>query len=273
MLYLNGNALHSPQLTIFPDNTSQVWKLEGFPFDGEKIHIEWDFDREGEFLHLAQLVKLLKDDCEPSEITLEITYLPYARQDKPISNTMTFALRAFAPLLNSLKFDEVIIHDPHSELALRLIENSKAVYPTKLVEQVAQSMDKNGNLTIFCYPDKGALTKYSKVYEQSYRPHIYGEKVRDQATGNILSYQLFGTCVDRNVLIVDDICDGGATFKLLAKDLLSAGAKEVNLFVTHGIFSRGIKTLLDSGIKRVFTAKGEAFNGPDGITVYNRWED
>jgi phosphoribosylpyrophosphate synthetase len=43
----------------------------------------------------------------------------------------------------------------------------------------------------------------------------------------------------------------------LAKDLLAAGAKSVVLFVTHGIFSKGTRTLFESGISRVFTQDGE----------------
>ena len=59
------------------------------------------------------------------------------------------------------------------------------------------------------------------------------------------------------------------TFKLLAKDLLAAGAKEVNLFVTHGIFSKGLRTLRNSGINRIFTKDGEASEVQDRI-IYGR---
>jgi ribose-phosphate pyrophosphokinase len=51
-------------------------------------------------------------------------------------------------------------------------------------------------------------------------------------------------------LIVDDICDGGATFVALARKLREAGAIEVSLFVTHGIFSKG-KDL--EGIDNIYT--------------------
>ena len=47
----------------------------------------------------------------------------------------------------------------------------------------------------------------------------------------------------RNCLIVDDICDGGGTFIPLAKKLKNAGAKTVTLYVTHGIFSKGLDPL------------------------------
>ncbi len=246
MIYLNGQPL---PVTHFPDNTSQVWKLPEETLSNKEIaRVKWQFATEGEFMHLAQLKDLL--DSHGISAVLEITYLPYGRQDKPISNTATFGLHTFARLLNSLNFLAVFCNDPHSDFGRLAINNFRPVYPIK---QVSAAVKENG-IDLVCYPDKGALTKYTKVYSL---PHIYGEKVRDQLTGNITSYQLVGDPSGKNVLILDDICDGGATFKLLAKDLLAAGAKSVVLFVTHGIFSKGTRTLFDSGISRVFTQDGE----------------
>jgi len=79
------------------------------------------------------------------------------------------------------------------------------------------------------------------VYESLYRPHIYGEKVRDQLTGNITSYKVIGDPAGKNVLIVDDICDGGMTFKLLAKDLLARVRRVYRYSLPMGFFSKGLK--------------------------------
>lgn len=256
MIYLNGNPL---PVTLFPDNTSQVWKLPEHIFDADSnwVHIVWRFEHEGEFMHVAQLKGLL--DQYGILASLRLPYLPYGRQDKEISNDSTFALRTFAKLLNTLSFQEVIIVDPHSYVALDEIENSRSSYPAATLRLV---MDKTEN-DLLCYPDKGAREKYAKANNYAF---IYGEKVRDQETGNITSYKLIGDPKGMNVLIVDDICDGGATFKLLAKDLLAAGATEVNLFVTHGIFSKGLRTLHESGIKKIFTKDGEMSEIQNNLT-------
>lgn len=270
MILINGTPLN---VTLFPDNTSQVWKIKTLEIpDTNFLHITWEYSHEGEFMQLAQLKMLIDQGIGIPEFktALRIKYLPYGRQDKEVSNNATFALRTFANLLNSLNFDEVIIHDPHSTVALLWINNSRAVYPQKLVEQIAQDMGEPEDAeVVFCYPDHGALVKYTEVYKLSFRRFVHGEKVRDQATGQITSYKLVGDVAGKRVLIVDDICDGGATFKLLAKELLDAGALEVNLFVTHGIFSRGLRTLFDSGIKKVFTQDGEASEHQQQI-VYRR---
>ena len=248
MILLNNKPIN---VTLFPDKTSQVWKL---PEDDLKLweaHVTWTFEYESEFMQLAQLKALL--DEHGIQTTLYLTYLPYGRQDKHISNNETFALRPFAKLLNSLDFYWVQIMDPHSRGALVLIKNSNAIYPIHKVTDAFTATRSD----LVCYPDKGAVEKYAEMYRPYTGSWVYGEKVRDQLTGKIISYSFEGDVQDKNVLIVDDIADGGATFILLAKALKDAGAREVNLFVTHGIFSKGVDVLFEAGINRIFTNEGE----------------
>lgn len=246
MLSVNGKKL---EVTMFPDKTSQVWKVKTLDIpDTNWVNISWKYENESELIHLAQLKMLC--DKHHLETNLNIDYLPYGRQDKEVTNESTFALRAFANIINALKFDNIIIMDPHSEAALSLINNSRATYPITALFKAMDSTETN----LFCYPDKGAISKYANVYEYK---AIHGDKIRNRSTGVIESYKLLGDPKDKNVLIVDDICDGGATFILLAQELLKSGANSVNLFVTHGIFSKGIEVLKQSGIKRIFTKEGE----------------
>lgn len=250
MIYLNKIPVN---ITLFPDNTSQVWKLSEVDLKNltstKSLEITWTFAHEGEFLQLAQLKDLLNTYYSNKTILI-LKYLPYGRQDKAIGNNSTFALHSFAKLLNYLKFDEVIINDPHSPEALKLINGARAVYPTEIVKKVIELTNSN----LICYPDSGALNKYSDLYPF---PHIYGEKVRDQLTGNILNYKLVGDPAGKNILIVDDICDGGGTFIQLTQNLIKAGALEVNLFISHGLFSKGLNPLIEVGIKHIFTQEGE----------------
>ena len=56
-----------------------------------------------------------------------------------------------------------------------------------------------------------------------------------------------------NYLIVDDIIDGGRTFIELSKELVRKGIdkSQINLYVTHGIFSKGF-TELDKHFNKVY---------------------
>jgi ribose-phosphate pyrophosphokinase len=242
---------HIIKPTIFPDNTAQIWKVPEELLTVNKI-IVWDFTHEAEFLWLAQLRLLMPEDC-----SLYLPYLPYARQDKLVANDATFALHMFAKLLNTLEFSTVTICDPHSDIALSLINNSVAIYPTKVLVQVIRKT----KATRICYPDNGAWVKYSQVYGAFDGFAVRGMKKRNQKTGAIEAYELEPTAhpiKGQSVLIIDDICDGGATFIKLAKCMYDAGAEDVHLFVTHGIFSKGIIPLYQAGIRSIYTADGEA---------------
>lgn len=259
MIYLNNIPIKP---TIFPDNTSQVWKLKSF----QPLNlIKWKFQQESEFMHLAQL-KALLDHNNVSSV-LEITYLPYGRQDKKVSNETTFALRVFAHLLNQLDFKIIHIQDPHSNVAMDFIKNSVAIYPTDHIRDIFRLMKSD----VICYPDIVAVERYSGRVQL---PYYHQNKTRDQSTGEIINTEIIGNFVDRNVLIVDDICDGGSTFIKLANDLVKAkGAKEVNLFVTHGIFSKGLKILKNNNINRIFTIDGEVGEYQNSLTYRRIYED
>ncbi len=233
--------------TIFPDGTSQVWKI---PEELRRRHvfIEWDFQHEGEIMHLAQLQTLLGAWGVNANLTMR--YLPYARQDKTPGNGQTFALHAFARLINELNFCKVSALDPHSAEAGKLIKNFHAINPRPFIEMAKRLCAASA----ICYPDTGASLRHGLLGDRE----IICQKVRDEATGRILEFNIGTESVaDERVLIVDDICDGGATFILAADALIAAGAAKICLYVTHGIFSRGLAPLLDAGITRIFTKDGE----------------
>lgn len=243
MIKLNGHLI-TP--TVFPDKTSQVWKLPEKLVHPLSNIITWEFENEAEFLHVAQLKALLPPISHAVSI-LELPYLPYARQDKEISNTATFAFYPFAHLLNSLEFTQVRVFDPHNLDAAQLnIKNVDISMP--VLDGLLQQL---GALPV--YPDAGARKRYAcpdlKV--------LTCDKDRDPLTGHINGIVVNGTVKPVPYLIIDDICDGGRTFIEVAKKLYDAGAKEVHLYVSHGIFSKGLDVLHDAGIKRIFTRNGE----------------
>lgn len=250
MISVNNKPIN---VTMFPDNTSQVWKLDDSYFDSDII-VKWNYSHEGEVMHLCQLKALL--DLYPGNKNLYISYLPYARQDKEISNGSCFALEIMCAILNKLNFNSITILDPHSSVPMQQLEKATAVYPHVALDNALYGL----SYPLICYPDKGAFQKYSSIYSEPCA--AIGEKTRDQSTGEITGMTL-KTVKDlkgQEVLIVDDICDGGRTFIELAKELYKAGATAVHLFVTHGIFSKGLKVLREAGIMNIYTANGPVKN-------------
>ena len=249
MISLNGTKI-TP--TIFPDGTSQVWHLpESLLESVYKDYVAsilWEFESEAEFLHLAQL-KTLVDTYAPV-VNLEMPYCPYARQDKRIDNESTFALTTFARLLNALSFNQVTVIDAHNNPRANAINNLVDKSPRGFIEDALKATKAD----LILFPDAGAVTRYASYDLCDY---VYAEKVREQSTGRIVSIEFKGGVAGKRLLICDDLCDAGGTFKMVAEHALLQGAKEVHLYISHGLFTKGIQTLRDSGIKRIWTRKGE----------------
>lgn len=259
MIKINGINVN---VTMFPDKTSQIWKLPEELFkEHPVINIEWDFDHEGEIMHLAQISCLFQN----KDRHLTLNYLPYARQDKEINNYTTFALNPFCRIINSMGFRSISVLDPHSKKAREYLNRFVEIKPDYIIKNVYELSKSE----LICYPDFGASNRYSLKYD-----NVIIQKIRDQKTGQILKTELsvdyISMIKDKSVLIVDDICDGGRTFVEASKLLYKFGAKEVNLYITHGIFSKGLKPIKDSGIMKIFTKNGEIseFKGNIVYTEY-----
>lgn len=240
--------------TIFPDGTSQVWNLDKSVFSPH-VNIDWCFDSESEIFHIVQLVDLIRAEVLGANIQLTIEYLPYARQDKKISNKTTFALHSFSKIINMLGFSKVQVLDVHSNQSM-MIHNLVNINPFTEIVLSAAKFEKD-KLYLF-YPDEGAADRFCQEKPFPIKSG-HGIKVRDE-NGDITSFSMSKNSSDVNgcdVLIIDDICDGGRTFIEAARVLYGLGANSVNLYVTHGLFTKGVKVLRDAGIKRIFTVKGE----------------
>lgn len=177
-------------------------------------------------------------------VDAEILYFPYARQDRVMTHGEPLSVRVMADLINAMGFASVTIFDPHSDVVPALLNNCIVISNSQFVNSVITSLpDKQ---TVLVAPDAGAVKKLSKLADGLRMPIICGAKVRDLHTGHILSYRIDLPELAKNsvCLVVDDICDGGATFNLLGDALLKAGADSLILAVSHGIFSKGFDTLM-----------------------------
>lgn len=233
--------------TIFPDGTSQVWKLPEYVLTAKYIKIIWNFETEREIIDLYSLKMLLRKDAN---IHLHIPYLPYARQDKQISNHNTFNLQILASLLNHIKFDHITSVDVHNNFTTEnLINNFENIN----VDHIHDNLITKYKPDFVVFPDNGAYSRYS--FSITNTPKITFLKKRNQETGEIIGFDdsiaVKKLILGSKLLIIDDICDGGATFVGVAKALREAQSNlHIALFVTHGIFSKG-KNL--EGIDEIFT--------------------
>lgn len=268
----------------FPNGEILV-SLKDFALDNQhKIEIYWDtikteqnISLHDELMYILLFVNAVKNSKLADElkqnIVLSMNMLPYARQDRAMNFETPASNKVMIGLLNSLGLKKIKVNDIHSDSSrvlfndglLEEIEQKDCFFETIKTKAVFEEM-KEGQF-VFISPDAGA---YKKIFDVSLYlgekleiapyPIITAQKHRDLRTGKITEthielskqFEILGLDRDKpiNILVVDDICDGGRTFielaKAIDKDLSDSNWKvKKHLYVTHGLFSKGKEVLSD----------------------------
>lgn len=198
-----------------------------------------------DFMTLALAVDAVRRMGYDDALSLRLPYFPYARQDR-VDDGGALSAAVMAGLINGLGFRRVMIFDAHSDVTPALINGCINIPQALFVQKIQKHLE----IDVVVSPDAGAEKKAVKVAAMLERPLVRAFKKRDPASGVIHEFGVVDPALlpYKRCLIVDDICDGGATFIGLARNLRLAGAARVELYVTHGIFSKGLdafKGLID----------------------------
>lgn len=105
------------------------------------------------------------------------------------------------------------------------------------------------------YPDRGALQRYGGDSTKN----VICSKVRDPKTGQLSGFKIENPEVieenqDLPLVVIDDLCDGGGTFKGIAQLLEShCPNRDRAIYVTHMVNPKGIATLSENYKEVYFT--------------------
>jgi len=234
MKTINLNTPTSIQFTLFPDNQPHV-NIQGVE-EGDSVKVICSITDSIKMMQLLQTANAL-DNLFANKKVLVIPYLMAARFDRLMQPGDSIDLKVVANLINSCGFERVFLFDVHSDVATMLINHSVNITNRQLVE-----LYKQPDALLIC-PDAGAAKKVGKYFEwnKNLKDIVYCSKNRDLSSGDLTLEVLEPEqCTDRNCVIVDDICDGGATFLAIAEKIKP---KHLTLIVTHGIFSKGFAAL------------------------------
>lgn len=240
--------------TKFPGGEINVVLETNDRIKDRDISIEADLKTMDDVMTLLLLTDAIKRQF-PNSIDLVMPYVPYARQDRNMQEGDALSIKVFADLINAQGYRSVTVWDAHSDVAPALINNCINVPQYKLLDKNLE-LDIVSSHPVLVIPDAGAVKKVLKFAEYHKITDIaQGEKHRDVITGKIIgttfkSKQMYAT---KEHWILDDICDGGATFIHLAKAIRefyddADNKVKINLLVTHGIFSKGKEVLFGHGL-------------------------
>jgi ribose-phosphate pyrophosphokinase len=191
-----------------------------------------------------------------TEVTIDVTipYLPYARQDRVCATGQAFSLEVFAAVLATMPVRSITTWDCHSAVGIELTDAIN-VMPEKIIASSPALVEvlTADNSVLIC-PDEGAKARCEAIKtELNISDSVQCYKKRDPSTGKILRTEVnIDSLAGKTAVITDDICDGGFTFIKIAEQLKAKGADKVILYVTHGIFSKGLE-VFDGLVDEIYT--------------------
>ena len=164
-----------------------------------------------------------------------IPYYGYARQDRKDRPRVAIGSKLVANMLVAAGADRVITMDLHApqiqgyfDIPVDHLDSSAVFIP--YIEQL-----KVENLT-FAAPDVGSTNRVREIASYFNAEMVICDKHRKRAN-EIASMVVIGEVTDRDIVIIDDICDTGGTLAKSASLLMEKGARSVRAMITHPVLS------------------------------------
>ena len=215
--------------------------------DGE-IYVEFKESIRGRFVFLIQstyapsdnLMELLLmiDAAKRASAYKVIAVIPYyglARQDRKDRPRVAIGSKLVANMLTAAGADRVITMDLHApqiqgyfDIPVDHLDSSAIFIP--YIENL-----KLANLT-FAAPDVGSANRIREIATYFECEMVICDKHRKRAN-EIASMVLIGDVTDRDVVLIDDICDTGGTLAKSAGLIKEKGARSIRALCTHPVLS------------------------------------
>src|SRR5665811_470090 len=215
--------------------------------DGE-ISVEFVESIRGQFVFLVQstfsptdnLMELLlmidaAKRASAYKVIAVIPYYGYARQDRKDRPRVAIGSKLVANMLTAAGADRVITMDLHApqiqgyfDIPVDHLDSSAIFIP--YIEELNLE-----NLT-FAAPDVGSANRIREIASYFEVDMVICDKHRKRAN-EIASMVVIGDVTDRDIILIDDICDTGGTLAKAAGLLREKGARSVRAFCTHPVLS------------------------------------
>ncbi len=187
-------------------------------------------------------------------ITAVLPFYPYARQDKKHRGREPISARLIADLLKTAGADRIITVDLHTDQIQGFFDGP--VDHMHAQGQLAEYVREHYGTDNICVvsPDAGRVKvgeKWADALDGA--PMAFVHKTRDPDVANqIVANRVVGDVAGKTCVLIDDMIDTGGTIAGAVKVLKEAGAGDVIIATTHGVFSDpATERLANCGAKEV----------------------
>ena len=201
-----------------------------------------------ELLLMIQAAKL----ASAKRITAVIPWFPYSRQDRKAKPREPISARLVADMLQLAGVDRVLTMDLHAGQIQGFftipVDHMTAL---QLFATHFRDLGLAGDGVVSVAPDAGRAKHAVRFGEMVEAEFAIMHKTR-MASDRVEVTEVTGRVRDKIAIVGDDVSTTGGTLIAGARALLDHGAQEVNVFVTHALFSeKALEELGNSDIKRV----------------------
>jgi len=184
-------------------------------------------------------------------ITAVIPYFGYARQDRKVAPRTSISAKLVSNLITKAGADRVVTVDLHAGQIQGFFDIPvDNLFATPIFARHVKKYIKRKNL-ICVSPDVGGVER-TRALARKLDIGIAIIDKRRPAPGKSQVMNVIGNVKNKTCIIIDDIIDSGGTIVNAAQALINRGAKEVHVYITHGVLSgEAVEKIKKSNIKKL----------------------
>ncbi len=259
----NSNKTLSSKISKYLKNKLVNSSIRKFS-DGE-IYIEINENIRGNSIFIIQGISSPANDnlmelllcidalkrSSAKNITAVIPYFGYARQDRKVVPRTSISAKLVSNLITKAGADRIVTVDLHAGQIQGFFDIPvDNLFSTPIFARHIKRKIKSKNL-ICVAPDVGGVER-TRALGRKLDVGLAIIDKRRPAPGKSQVMNVIGNVKGKTCIITDDIIDSGGTIVNAADALIKRGAKEVYVYVTHGVLSgEAVEKIKKSKIKNL----------------------
>ena len=277
MKLLTGNSNKSLSQKISKHLKTKLVHSSIRKFSDGEIYIEINENIRGNSIFLLQSISSPANDnlmelllcidalkrSSAKNITAVIPYFGYARQDRKVVPRTSISAKLVSNLITNAGADRVVTVDLHAGQIQGFFDIPvDNLFATPIFARHIKRKLKSKNL-ICVAPDVGGVERARALGRKLDIGLAIIDK-RRPSPGKSQVMNVIGNVKGKICIIVDDIIDSGGTIVNAAEALKKRGAREVHVYVTHGVLSGdAVEKIKKSKIKNLVIT--DTINGSDKL--------